>query len=413
LVSEKNVQLEKKFGVDLRPALVLWRGTNAKGSANVYLNDSIKDVTKESEDDEGKDADKLDDKDADKVAGKEAAKDASDQTEKEDCKDATKDAGKETVKDTTEKSAKEKSTKEPNEAGDATHDAAKGADKEIVKESSQDASKDEAAKAEDATKDATKDLKKDTTKYVTKEATRDATEDATKDSIKESTVKDADKGEAKDANKESAKDTSKDATKATDDAEDTARAATNKAGTGKGTFLQYHGLDSAEEVVRWTWRKVAGPLRASNPADLHTWLKAERCLVVGFFNDLDSAEAEVFITVARDNDDTVFVVVTTPELMTAYHQSHGSILVMKSYEEKEAHFLGRLEVESLKEFVAKASRPLVMEFGQRLAGKVLGNTIRSHFLFISHKMDKEHRERMTMVRYVSCFFLYFVFVLYR
>jgi hypothetical protein len=413
LVSEKNVQLEKKFGVDLRPALVLWRGTNAKGSANVYLNDSIKDVTKESIADEGKDADKLDDKDAAEVAGKDTAKDASDQTEKEDSKDATKDAVKETVKDTTEKSAKEKSTKEPNEARDAvkdaTHDAAKGTDKEIVKESNKDGSKDAAAKAEDATKDATrdatKDSKKDATKDVTKETIRYATEDATKDSVKETikdTVKDAAKDEARDASKESAVYTSKDETKATDAAEeptkDAAKAATNKAGTGKGTFLQYHGLDSAEEVVRWTWRKVAGPLRASSPTDLQTWLKAERCLVVGFFNDLDSAEAEVFITVARDNDDTAFVVVTTPELMTAYHQSHGSILVMKSYEEKEAHFLGRLEVENLKEFVAKASRPLVMEFGQRLAGKVLGNTIRSHFLFISHKMDKEHRERMTMVR---------------
>jgi hypothetical protein len=70
---------------------------------------------------------------------------------------------------------------------------------------------------------------------------------------------------------------------------------------------------------------------------------------------------------------------------------------MKSYEEKESHFQGRLTRAALLEFVGTATRPLVMELGQRLANKVLASPIRSHFLFFSHKMDKEHRDRMRMV----------------
>jgi len=40
-------------------------------------------------------------------------------------------------------------------------------------------------------------------------------------------------------------------------------------------FLHYHGLDTAAEIVRWTRRKVEGPLVASQPSNIETWLKAK------------------------------------------------------------------------------------------------------------------------------------------
>ena len=172
-------------------------------------------------------------------------------------------------------------------------------------------------------------------------------------------------------------------------------------------FLHYHGLDTAAEIVRWTRRKVEGPLAARKPSDIETWLKVERCLVVGFFTDAsskDDVSAAVFSAVARDDDDYVYAVVSAPALMAHYHQTHGAIIVMKSYEEKEAHYLGPPltavgGATALAEFVGKATRPLVMEFSQRLAAKVMASPVKSHFLFLSNKMDKEHRNRMRMVSF--------------
>jgi hypothetical protein len=98
------------------------------------------------------------------------------------------------------------------------------------------------------------------------------------------------------------------------------------------------------------------------------------------------------------------VVVSGAALMALYHQSSGAVLVMKSYEEAEARYTGPpLDAAggaaALAEFVAKATRPLVMEFSQRLASRVLASPIRSHFLFLSNKMDKEHRNRIRMVSF--------------
>jgi Thioredoxin-like domain len=168
-------------------------------------------------------------------------------------------------------------------------------------------------------------------------------------------------------------------------------------------LLHYHGLDTAAEIVRWTRRKVQGPLSAASPSDIETWLKAERCLVVGFFQDTsdDAAAAAVFSAAARDDDEFTYVVVRGAALMARYHQSHGAVLVMKSYEEKEARYAGPPlgaagALAALAEFVSKATRPLVMEFSQSIASRVLASPIKSHFLFLSNKMDKEHRNRMRM-----------------
>jgi len=118
--------------------------------------------------------------------------------------------------------------------------------------------------------------------------------------------------------------------------------------------------------------------------------------------------AAVFASVARDDDDHVYVLVRAAELMAHYHQSQGSIVIMKSYEEKEAHYVGPplatagpAAAAALAEFVRKATRPLVMEFSQRLAARVLASAVKSHFLFVSNKMDKQHRYRMQMVFFLN------------
>ena len=88
----------------------------------------------------------------------------------------------------------------------------------------------------------------------------------TKDSSKEDPAKDTNKDTAKDTTKDIAKDTIKDSAEA--------------------SVFRYHGLDTAREIVRWARRKVEGALRATSSADLQAWLKAERCLVVGFFRQI-------------------------------------------------------------------------------------------------------------------------------
>ena len=73
---------------------------------------------------------------------------------------------------------------------------------------------------------------------------------------------------------------------------------------------------------------------------------------------------------------------TSPELTGQHNQSPGSVIVMKSYEENESQFLGRLAPATLANFVATATRPLIMEFDRRLAAKVLASTIRNFELLV-------------------------------
>jgi len=169
-----------------------------------------------------------------------------------------------------------------------------------------------------------------------------------------------------------------------------------------GEASDYNGPREAKGIVSWLSKKT-GPActEITKEGELKTILEQEQALAVGFFNDLEGEKAKIFKDVASGYDDVKFYLVSNPTVMKEYHQKDGSILVLKTFDEKEANFADSLTKENLKKFVQRSTTPLVTEFNQENAAKIFSSDIVKHFLMLSSKEDKEHDSRIEDLKVVS------------
>jgi len=169
-----------------------------------------------------------------------------------------------------------------------------------------------------------------------------------------------------------------------------------------GKPSDYNGPREAKGIVNWLEKKTGPPCEEiTKEGQLKELLFKDQALAVGFFKDLAGENAKIFKEVAAGYDDVNFYLVSKPEIMKENHQKDGSILVMKTFDEKEAHFADKLTKENLEKFVRRSSTPLVTEFSQENAAKIFSSDIVKHFLLLSSKADEEHLSRMEDVRTIA------------
>jgi len=169
-----------------------------------------------------------------------------------------------------------------------------------------------------------------------------------------------------------------------------------------GVPSDYNGPREAKGIVSWLDKKTGPPCtEITKEGELKEILEKDQALAVGFFNDLEGEKSKIFKNVASDYDDVSFYLVSNPAVMKEYHQKDGSILVLKTFDEKEAHFADTLTKENLEKFVRRSTTPLVTEFNQENAAKIFSSDIVKHFLLLSSKGDKEHESRIEELKIVS------------
>jgi len=115
---------------------------------------------------------------------------------------------------------------------------------------------------------------------------------------------------------------------------------------------------------------------------------------------LKGEKAMIMEGVASGYDDVNFYLVSSPDVMKEYNQKDGSVLVLKTFDEKEAHFAESFTKENLLTFARRATTALVTEFNQENA-KIFSSDIVKYFLMLSSKGDKEHESRIEDLRIVS------------
>jgi len=169
-----------------------------------------------------------------------------------------------------------------------------------------------------------------------------------------------------------------------------------------GNPTEYNGPREAKGIVNWLEKKTGPPCQEiTKEGELKETLFKENAIAVGFFKDLDGDKAKVFKEVASGYDDVNFFLVSKPEIMKEHHQKDGSILVMKTFDEKEAHFADTLTKENLQKFVRRSTTPLVTEFSQENAAKIFSSDIVKHFILLSSKEDAEHEPRIEDLKIVA------------
>ena len=166
--------------------------------------------------------------------------------------------------------------------------------------------------------------------------------------------------------------------------------------------VDYSGTKAASGMVEWVEKKTQeGIIPITRPGELQYLVDEEKIFVVGYFSDLQSDEYKIFESTYYEVDEVKFFLVSDPELMKEYHQNDGSIMVMKTFDEKLSYFSENLTKENLKNFILREIMPLVVDFSAENANKIFDSKIRNHFIFMSDKNDKQHSEMMRTVSVMS------------
>jgi len=164
----------------------------------------------------------------------------------------------------------------------------------------------------------------------------------------------------------------------------------------------YNGGRTAEGIVSWLEKKSGPSWKVvGDYEELKNLLAKEEALLVAFINDLDSEKAAIVKEAANFYDELNFYFISDPDLMKKFYQKDGSILLMKTFDEKEAHFTDKLTKENLLKFVKTQARPLIQEFTQENADKIFNSDIVVHFLLISDKTDEGYSDRTEALKVVA------------
>ncbi|TGZ37523.1 Protein disulfide-isomerase [Temnothorax longispinosus] len=154
----------------------------------------------------------------------------------------------------------------------------------------------------------------------------------------------------------------------------------------KGAQVDYTGGRQADEIVNWLLKKTGPPAKDLPTVDeAKAFIDAHKVTIVGFFKDVESDAAKVFLEVGSTVDDHVFGITSADEVFSEHGIEDGKIVLFKKFDEGKAVFDGELTPVALQNFISVHSLPLVVEFNQDTAQKIFSGDIKSHLLVFLSK----------------------------
>jgi len=156
-----------------------------------------------------------------------------------------------------------------------------------------------------------------------------------------------------------------------------------------GKAVEYSGGRTADTIVSWLEKKTGPAAKTLGCVETAKAFADEKdVVVVGFFKDVESAAAKVFLSVAAEMDDYPFGITSDDAVFAEYGAEGEQVVLLKKFDEGKAVMEGEIEVAAVKKFVAGNALPLVIEFNQETAQKIFSGEIKSHcLLFLSGKAD--------------------------
>jgi len=168
-------------------------------------------------------------------------------------------------------------------------------------------------------------------------------------------------------------------------------------------MIPYSGsIERHAELADWILRKLIGAKTIHQKSQLEELIKEEKSILVGFFPFLDTAEAKLFNKFASKTEELHCYVISDNQVIQELKQEDTSIVLYKDEEEEpEVLFMDPVNQGNLERFVHQNNAPLVAEFKQDNARKVLSAGVRLHLLLVSSSADPLHKNRIRMLKLIA------------
>jgi len=179
-----------------------------------------------------------------------------------------------------------------------------------------------------------------------------------------------------------------------------------------GKDQEYTGGRTADTIVTWLEKKTGPPAKTlENVEAAKAFIAENEIAIIGFFKDLESADAKSFLAAASTMDDYPFGIASEATVFEEYKVAASGIVLFKNFDEGRNDLEGEVTEEAIVKFVSGNALPLVVEFNQETAQKIFSGEIKSHLLLFlsasaedfSAKVDiakgiaKDHKGEMLFV----------------
>lgn len=167
-----------------------------------------------------------------------------------------------------------------------------------------------------------------------------------------------------------------------------------------GKPQEYNGGRTGDTIVSWLEKKT-GPVAATlDTVDAaKALIEANEIVVVGFFKDVESAEAKAFLGAAGGVDEVKFGIASDAALFTEYTvEGEAGVVLFKKFDEGRNNMEGDITEEAVVAFISANSLPLVVEFNQDTAQKIFSGDIKSHLLLFSGVSADGHDAQVAVAK---------------
>jgi protein disulfide-isomerase A1 len=139
-----------------------------------------------------------------------------------------------------------------------------------------------------------------------------------------------------------------------------------------GKATEYKGGRTEDTIISYM-RKTTGPAakELATTEDVTAFIDSAKVVVVGYFEKLEGTEYDIFMAVAKSDEDNTFGVTT----VGSDDVSAPGVVLYKKFDEGKNVFDGNFKEAQLNDFIAKNRIPLVIPFTMEAAAEIFQSSI--------------------------------------
>ncbi|XP_058848425.1 protein disulfide-isomerase isoform X1 [Acipenser ruthenus] len=170
----------------------------------------------------------------------------------------------------------------------------------------------------------------------------------------------------------------------------------------KSAPKEYSAGRQADDFINWL-KKRTGPAATTltEASAAEQLIEGSEVVVIGFFKDVESTDAQAFVNAAESIDDVPFAITSSDDVFSKYEVTKDSVVLFKKFDEGRNTFDGEATKENLLTFVKANQLPLVIEFTEQTAPKIFGGEIKSHILMFLPKSSSDFQDKLDQFKKAS------------
>lgn len=148
----------------------------------------------------------------------------------------------------------------------------------------------------------------------------------------------------------------------------------------KGKHMYYPGEHQDKDIINWMRRQTGSIIQKLATAnDIDVFKTYNNVVAVYFGSNKD--KLRIYTMIAKNNDKIIFGVCNDKDITSLYNVTFDSVILFKTFDEKENHFKGPFTKQNLEEFLEIYSKELLPTFNDKIGISIFAHKHPAIILF--------------------------------